>query len=430
MQVLPYPHLDETLYVDEMPNGLKVYVLPKRDYHKTYATFSTNYGSIDNHFKVDDQDQVKVPDGIAHFLEHKMFEEPKGDIFAQFASQGASANAFTSFDRTVYLFSATDHIQSNIETLLNFVQNPYFTDESVEKEKGIIDQEINMYKDNADWRLYFGLIEAMYQVHPIHIDIAGTNDSIKEISKELLYECYNTFYHPSNMNLFVVGGVDPEEVMLLVRDNQSKKKFEPQGRIERFFESEPNAVRTAEKVTHLPVSMPKCLFGFKEKDELDLTGAALLKKECEMKVLLDLLFSSSSEIYQKLYDENVITDQFSSDYSSYPGYAFSVIGGDVRDPETMLKRMKEEINAVMQNGINPEVFERSRKKRIGGYLRMMNSPESIANEFTRYQFKHMDLFEIQQIFESMKLDDVQQRLKQHFDWEQMSVSIVRSDENQ
>src|SRR5690554_483381 len=206
MQVKSYPHLNETLYIDELPNGLKVYVLPKKGFQKTYATFSTRYGSIDNHFKVGDQEEVKVPDGIAHFLEHKMFEEPTGDIFAQFASQGASANAFTSFDRTAYLFSATEQIHSNIETLLNFVQNPYFTDESVEKEKGIINQEIDMYKDNPDWRCYFGLIESMYQAHPVHIDIAGTNESIMHITKELLYDCYHTFYHPSNMSLFVVGG--------------------------------------------------------------------------------------------------------------------------------------------------------------------------------------------------------------------------------
>lgn len=213
METIRYDALQETLYRETMENGLQVYVLPKPGFQKTYATFSTKYGSIDNHFRVEGQEDIAVPDGIAHFLEHKMFEEPEGDIFATFASQGASANAFTSFDQTVYLFSATENIPANLETLVNFVQHPYFTDQNVEKEKGIIGQEIGMYRDNPDWRVYFGLIEAMYKVHPVHIDIAGTVESIGTITKETLYTCYNAFYHPSNMLLFVVGGSIPKKCL-------------------------------------------------------------------------------------------------------------------------------------------------------------------------------------------------------------------------
>ncbi len=428
MQVIPFPHVKETLYTDQLKNGLKIYVLPKKGFQKTYATFSTKYGSIDNHFQVG-ANSSKVPDGIAHFLEHKMFEEPTGDIFAQFASQGASANAFTSFDRTTYLFSATSHILSNIETLLNFVQNPYFTEENVEKEKGIIDQEINMYKDNADWRVYFGLIEAMYQVHPVHIDIAGTNESILKISKDLLYQCYQTFYHPSNMSLFVVGGVDPDEIMLLVQDNQEKKTFEAQGEIKRLFDHEPQEVGMKRKLTTLSVSIPKCFFGFKET-EVHLTGKALLERECQMKIILDVLFSSSSSLYQTLYDENVISDQFGFEYNCYPGYAFSVLGGDTREPEVMLKRIKEEVESVIKSGIQLSSFERSRKKKIGSYLRMMNSPEAIANEFTKYQFKDMNLFDILSIYEGITLEQINQRMVDHFQWEQLAISIVSHDSNE
>lgn len=427
MEQKQYGPLKETLYHETLPNGLNVYLLPKPGFRKTYATFTTKYGSVDNHFQVEGKEEVTVPDGIAHFLEHKMFEEPTGDIFAVFASHGASANAFTSFDRTSYLFSATESIHDNLTTLINFVQNPYFTEQNVEKEKGIIGQEINMYRDNPDWRSYFGLIEAMYKEHPVHIDIAGTIDSIAQITKDTLYECYHTFYHPSNMILFVVGGIDPAATMALIRDNQAAKSFPDQGTIHRYFPVEPQQVAEKEKVTYLPVSLPKCLFGFKEK-ALGEEGAALLKNELETKVMLDALFSQSSSIYQTLYDENLIADSFGFEYNNSADYAFSVLGGDTKDPEKLLARFKELVGEILQTGIAEADFERSRKKKIGGYLRMLNSPEAIANEFTRYRFRDGDLFEFLPVYRSMTLDDVNARMREHFDWEQLAVSIVRREE--
>jgi predicted Zn-dependent peptidase len=426
MDILNYEHLDEKLYMEQLSNGLKVYILPKIGFQKTYATFSTRYGSVDNHFQVSGEDEIKVPDGIAHFLEHKMFEEPTGDIFAVFASQGASANAFTSFDRTAYLFSATEQIHANLITLLDFVQNPYFTDENVEKEKGIINQEITMYQDNADWRSYFGLIEAMYGTYPIHIDIAGTIESIKEITKETLYKCYHTFYHPSNMMLFIVGGVDPERVMQLVRDNQAAKDYAPQAEIRRIFKEEPTGVAVKLKVTKLPVSLPKYLFGFKEAPP-HVKGMELLRQELTMKLMLDILFSPSSNLYQALYDENLISDNFGHEYSCDNDYAFSIIGGDTIDPEALLARFKQLLDQVIDSGIAEEDFMRSRKKKIGGFLRMLNSPEAIANEFTKYQFRGSDLFTILQVYQEMTLDQVNGRMRQHFNWEQMAGSLVSSE---
>lgn len=428
MQIIPYPHLKETLYTEKLPNGLSVFVLQKEGFQKTYATFATHYGSIDNHFQVENGEKHKVPDGIAHFLEHKMFEEPTGDIFSVFASNGASANAFTSFDRTVYLFSATEQIQESLTTLLNFVQNPYFTDANVEKEKGIIGQEIKMYQDNPDWRSYYGLIETMYHVHPVRIDIAGTVESIGQISKEMLYDCYHTFYHPSNMNLFVVGGVQPEEIINLVKQNQAGKSFKPQGEIRRYFEKEPATVKSPRKVTNLPVSLPKCLIGCKEPDQ-PLRGRDMLKRELATKVLLDLLFSPSSAIYQKLYDEQLISDSFGSEYNISEQYAFSVFGGDTKDPDLLIARLQQEIDEIKQKGIAAEDFERNKNKKIGAYLRLLNSPEAIANEFTKYYFKQVDFFDILEVYKELTLNDIKDRLLQHFDWNQMAVSIVRSDEN-
>ncbi|WP_245955018.1 EF-P 5-aminopentanol modification-associated protein YfmH [Paenibacillus flagellatus] len=425
MQTIPFTRLKETLYYEQMPNGLDVYVLPKTGFHKTYATFSTKYGSIDNHFQVEGQREVTVPDGIAHFLEHKMFEEPTGDIFATFASQGASANAFTSFDRTVYLFSATGQIDENLTTLINFVQNPYFTDQNVEKEKGIIGQEINMYRDNADWRVYFGLIEALYRKHPVRIDIAGTIDSIAQITKDTLYECYRTFYHPSNMSLFVVGGVDPERVLKLVRENQAAKTFAPQGEIKRYFEQEPERVHDPKKVIELPVSLPKCMFGFKEAVTAS-EGNELLKRELTTKLAFDALLGPSSRLYQDMYDEGLISDQFGHEYNSNTNYAFSVIGGDTKNPDELVERVKAGLERAKAEGIDEVSFERSKRKKIGGFLRMMNSPEAMAHEFTKYEFKGTSLFEVLDVYESITLADANRRLSEHVDFDRFAVSIVRS----
>jgi predicted Zn-dependent peptidase len=427
MDILNYEQLNEKLYTEQLSNGLKVYILPKEGFQKTYATFSTRYGSVDNHFQASGEAEIKVPDGIAHFLEHKMFEEPTGDIFATFASQGASANAFTSFDRTAYLFSATEQINANLTTLLDFVQNPYFTDENVEKEKGIINQEITMYQDNADWRSYFGLIEAMYETYPIHIDIAGTIESIKEITKETLYSCYHTFYHPSNMMLFIVGGIDPVQVMQLVRDNQAAKEYTAKGEIRRIFQDEPKGVAMRLKTTKLPVSLPKYLFGFKDAPP-HVEGLELLRHELTMKVMMDVLFSPSSTMYQLLYDENLISDNFGYEYNCERDYAFSIIGGDTKDPEALLARIKQLLGEVMETGIAEEDFIRSRKKKMGGFLRMLNSPEAIANEFTKYQFKGSDLFAMLQVYQEMTLDQINASLRKHFNWEQMAASLVVSEQ--
>jgi len=423
MATKSYPKLQETIWQEKLDNGLEVFILPKPGFTKTYATFTTRYGSVDNHFTRPDGQTIKVPDGIAHFLEHKMFEEPEGDIFSKFAAQGASANAYTSFDRTVYLFTATGEVEANLDTLLHFVQNPYFTDENVEKEKGIIVQEIDMYRDNPDWRVYFGLIEAMYSVHPVHIDIAGTADSVRSITKEMLYDCYNTFYHPSNMTLFVVGGVDPEETMARIKKDQAGKSFARGGDIKRLFDAEPAEVNVAKKELELPVSLPKCLFGFKEEPA---EGGDAVRRELASKLMLETVLGSSSELYQSLYDDNLISDGFGHEYNTGPGYAFSMIGGETRDPEELVNRVSEALYAAARDGIPPELFERTRRKKIGAFLRMMNSPESIASEFTRYRHKGGDLFNVVETYESLTIEEVDARLREHANAERLAVSVVRS----
>jgi predicted Zn-dependent peptidase len=425
MKKITFDQLQEELYYEKLNNGLDVYILPKKGFNKTFATFTTKYGSIDNQFVPKGETEfTKVPDGIAHFLEHKLFEKEDGDVFQQFSKQGASANAFTSFTRTAYLFSSTSNFERNLETLMDFVQEPYFSEKTVEKEKGIIGQEITMYDDNADWRLYFGLIQNMYKNHPVKIDIAGTIDSIAKITKDMLYQCYYTFYHPSNMLLFVVGPVDVENTMKFIKENQEKKAIEQQPEIKRKFEDEPNEVAEKKKVLEMNVQTSKCLVGIKALNQ-QLNGEEMLKNELATNLLLDLLFGKSSDNYQKLYSEGLIDETFSYDFTSEQGFGFAMLGGDTGEPdhleETLEKMLKD---ASTGSGITEEGLVKAKKKRIGAFLRSVNSPEYIANQFTRYAFNEMNLFDVVPTLEKITLEDVKKIASDFISEERFTVCQV------
>ncbi|MCY8199263.1 insulinase family protein [Bacillus subtilis] len=420
---IEYEQLQETLYHEKMSNGLDVYVLPKKGFNKTYAVFTTKYGSIDNRFvPLGKNEMVHVPDGIAHFLEHKLFEKADGDVFQDFSKQGASANAFTSFTRTAYLFSSTSNVERNLETLIDFVQDPYFTEKTVEKEKGIIGQEINMYDDNPDWRLYFGVIENMYKEHPVRIDIAGTVESISHITKDLLYECYETFYHPSNMLLFIVGPVDPEAIVSQVRENQGKKPYTDQPEIKREEVKEQEAVFRKEKEIKMNVQGPKCLVGLKSKNPFKL-GKELLKHELSMNLLLEALFGKSSAQYESLYEKGYIDETFSFDFTAEYGFGFAAIGGDTPEPD----QLAEDISSMLLRAgelITAEKIELARKKKIGTFLKALNSPEYIANQFTRYAFLDMSLFDVVTVLEQITLEDVQNVIQEEIAADRLTVCKV------
>ncbi|AIC98223.1 zinc protease [Bacillus subtilis subsp. subtilis str. OH 131.1] len=423
MKPIEYEQLQETLYHEKMSNGLDVYVLPKKGFNKTYAVFTTKYGSIDNRFvPLGKNEMVHVPDGIAHFLEHKLFEKADGDVFQDFSKQGASANAFTSFTRTAYLFSSTSNVERNLETLIDFVQDPYFTEKTVEKEKGIIGQEINMYDDNPDWRLYFGVIENMYKEHPVRIDIAGTVESISHITKDLLYECYETFYHPSNMLLFIVGPVDPEAIISQVRENQGKKPYTDQPEIKREEVKEQEAVFRKEKEIKMNVQGPKCLVGLKSKNPFKL-GKELLKHELSMNLLLEALFGKSSAQYESLYEKGYIDETFSFDFTAEYGFGFAAIGGDTPEPD----QLAEDISSMLLRAgelITAEKIELARKKKIGTFLKALNSPEYIANQFTRYAFLDMSLFDVVTVLEQITLEDVQNVIQEEIAADRLTVCKV------
>lgn len=407
MRKIEFENIQETLYNEKLTNGLDVYILPKRGFSKTFVTFTTKYGSIDRTFiPSGKKDSVTVPDGIAHFLEHKMFEKEDGDVFQEFSVQGASANAFTSFTRTAYLFSATEKLYENTETLLDFVQEPYFTEQTVEKEKGIIAQEITMYDDLPDWRLYFGTIENLYHEHPVKIDIAGTVESIQAITAEHLYECYETFYHPSNMVLFVVGAVNPEEMMEFIKKSQDGKTFSDPAEIIREFQNEPVTAAMSERSLTMDVSKPKVSFGMKCA-KTDIAGEEMLMQELASGLVLDILFGRSSKFYTEAYSDGVIDESFSYDFTIENGFGFAMIVSDTEDPEGFKSAIRKTIReATASWQITDTDLDRMRKKKIGQFMRSLNSPEFIANQFTRYTFNDMNLFDVIPVLEKMTLADL------------------------
>lgn len=407
MNKTEYDQINETLYHEVLPNGLTVYLLPKNDYHKTYGLFSTNYGSIDNEFIPYGSDKkIKVPDGIAHFLEHKLFEKEDGDVFQLFGQQGASANAFTSFTKTSYLFSTTDQVEKNLTTLLDFVQAPYFTEETVNKEKGIIGQEIQMYEDDPNWRMFFGILNNLYPEHPLHIDIAGTVESIEAITADDLYTCYRTFYQPSNMVLFVVGKLEPEKLMELIRTNQNAKDFPPAQKIKRYFPDN-NGDIIAKSSMRSAITRDKFVLGIKGLDVLPAEGKELLRYKTALNLLFQLLLGNTSQNYLKMYNDGLIDDSFGFEFSLDREFHFADFSGDTDQPGKAAEKVKE---ILLHFEVDQELSEENltllKKKMLGQYFQTLNSLEYIANQFTQSLFGDQTLFDLPEIIESIQLADV------------------------
>ncbi|WP_090856462.1 EF-P 5-aminopentanol modification-associated protein YfmH [Paraliobacillus sp. PM-2] len=415
-----YEQLKETLYANDLANGLQVYLLPKPEMSKTFAIFATDYGSIDQTFvPINQKDYITVPDGIAHFLEHKLFEKEDRDVFQDFTKRGASANAFTSFTKTAYLFSATEEIENNVETLLDFVQEPYFSDQSVEKEKGIIAQEIRMYDDQADWRAFFGTIGNMYHNHPVQIDIAGTVDSIQAITKEDLYTCYETFYHPSNMILFITGNFEPENMMQLIEANQQKKTFKTLNTIDRSFSNELPTVAKQKTVLEMPVSVPKCMVGIKEN--LQTVEANFMQQDLLADMLLDHFYSKSGVFYHELYEKDLIDDNFSFESNREKNFAFSVLGGNTTKPDQLADTIKEQLLRWKNTSLTPSEFERMKRKKTGELLRSMNSLETIAQQFIHYKTLGFDYFNLLPILDEITIEDANDYLQSWINDENVTV---------
>lgn len=425
MEKIYSPELNETLYFKKHKSGLDIYSLPKEGYSKSYAIFATKYGSTD--IKFTDYvtgETVDIPDGVAHFLEHKLFEQPDGkNAFDIFSVTGASSNAFTSFTMTAYLFSCTTDFYKNLETLVDFVQTPHFTDENIAKEQGIIGQEIRMYQDDPGWQVYFGAIEAMYSKNPVRRDIAGTVESIGTITKELLYKCYRNFYHPSNMVLVCVGDVDPEAVFETA-DKAINPDFKALPEIPRFSEPEPEAVFEKRRVKKLSVSMPLFYIGFKENG---VDAQDLLKNEIMNEILLECIFGQSSDLYRSLYEQGLLNGEFGYETTNEPGYSHVIIGGESKDPDKVYQLVQNELKKLCSEGIPKDSFERIKKVFFGDFIRSFNNPESIAHDMLEDLFKGFSLFDYIGVHNSVTYEDCMERMKKIFREDLSVLSVVRSD---
>lgn len=421
-----YTRLGETVYQTTLDNGLSVILVPKTGFHKTFAVMTTDYGSTDNAFVPRGQTEaVRFPDGIAHFLEHKLFEKKDHDAFDLFGQYGASANAFTSFTQTSYLFATTNHLHENLDILLDFVQDPYFTPETVNKEKGIIGQEIQMYDDDPGWQSYFGMIGQLYPKEPLHIDIAGTVESIDQITADDLYAAYNTFYHPSNMSLVVVGQLDPDETLAWITTNQAGKTFAPAEPIQRVPTTQTPPTDIVPTTTRqLTVTRPKVSIGIRGYDDVP-QGRDGLRYDDAVSLAFDLLFNDTSDNYLRQYDANVIDDSFGYDFQLQRGAHFAQIAGDTDQPESFVGELTAILTeAPAQLLAAQDQFELVKREAIGRVIGAINSVEAIANQYDGSLFSGLTIFDELAVLEEMTFADVQTALTQFLATSRQTVYTI------
>lgn len=399
-------------------SGLKVMVWEMAGYSSCHAMFGTKYGSINTTFKTQkDEDFVTVPEGIAHFLEHKLFENEDCDVFALYAKTGASANAATSFDKTYYLFTSTDKFKESLDILLDFVQKPYFTEETVAKEQGIIGQEIKMYEDMPNWRVFFNLLMGLYHNNPVRIDIAGTVESIAQINAPLLYRCYNTFYNLHNMVLSVAGNVTVDEVLEVC--DRLLKPAEDIG-LETKTPEEPDTVFEKLVTQHLEVAVPLFQIGFKFQPA---SGLEALKAATEADIALNLLADESSELYKELYEEGLINSSFSTEIFNGDGFFAAMVGGESKDPELVKTRILEAVTKAQQEGLDKERFLIAKKSGYGDLIRELNNVQAVANLMMNASMEGVSPFDYIRAVANVTYEDVQNRFKS-FDVDKVTLSVI------
>lgn len=420
--VIKSARLGQEMVKIKHPSGLTMLLCPMPGYSTAYATFTANVGSVDTGFKTQDDDAfVDVPEGIAHFLEHKMFENEDGDAFAKYAKTGASANAYTSFDKTAYLFACTDRFEESLEILLDFVRRPYFTKESVQKEQGIIGQEIRMYDDDGEWRVQFNLLQALYHNHPVRIDIAGTVESIAEIDDHLLYRCYRTFYNLNNMVLCVAGNFDIDAV-LRVADRVIKPDEKPV-EIERRHVDEPENICKPLVEQKFAVAAPLFQFGFKGCGG---NPCENLKNQILDEILAEIIAGDASPLYRRMYDAGIINSTFGNEIMAGRDYMCAIFSGESREPERVADEIKAEVARMRREGVDKKMFELCRRATYGRYIGMYTRTASVAGLMSAVYFAGMDdMYALLDIVANATLDQMNERLQIAFNPEKSALSIVR-----
>lgn len=418
-EIIKSSRLGESYTVVHHPSGLDVLIWKMEGFTTTEAVFATKYGSVNNCFKTkDSNDFITVPEGIAHFLEHKLFENEDTDVFDLYAKTGANANAYTSFDETAYIFSCSENWEESLEILLDFVQKPYFTEQSVHKELGIIGQEIKMCSDSPERQCFYNLLRAMYVNHPIKIDIAGTVESIAEITPELLYQCYHTFYNLHNMVLAIAGNVDEDKVIEIC-DRMLKPCDDLQ--IETKLPDEPEEVAQKEIRQSFPVGNPLFNIGFKCKPY---EGRELYKMADTASVVLHMLIGSSSPLYKQLFDDGLINSQFGVEVFTSVGVFAPMISGESHDPMELYKRFLAEIDRVKAEGFDEELFANEKRSMYGDIVRGSNNPERAVDILSESYLEGADAFCESEILAEMRIEDCQKVLELLFDKDKAAISII------
>lgn len=407
----------ETCLKYTAPGGLQVFMLPMKGYSAAVAQFSTRFGSQDNSFSTDGGEFIRIPDGTAHYLEHKLFESEEKDAFSMFAQTGAFCNAGTSFDYTQYYFSCTDKFKKNLEILLDFVQDPYFTAENVEKERGIIGQEITMYSDNPSWRVFTNLLEGLYSVNPVRNDIAGTVESISHITEKTLYDCYNAFYNPANMFLCVSGNFDPDEV-ISVCENRLKARPAVDVKAEPF--SEPLQVNRPRTELAMPVAKPLFEIGFKVPGT---NASESVADYVYYNILFDIMLGGTSDFFERMRKEGLLNEEFSDGVFSGRGHLFPFARGESGDPDRVLAEIRREIDAFKTVPPSKEDFERIKRATYGSLVRDFNNVDSVASTLSEAALVGEKPFSVIETAAAADYDKLLERLYA-LDEDNASISII------
>ncbi len=420
MKIVESLKIKEKVYIEKLKNGLTIMIIPKKTTNKKFVIWGTHFGSINNHFIVPNtNEEITLPDGVAHFLEHKMFEQENGiNSLDKLMALGVDPNAYTTNNHTAYYFECTTNFEQALDELMDYVQHPYFTDENIEKEKGIIGQEIKMYEDDPGWQLYIHALECMYQKNPIKIDIAGTVESISKIDKDILYKSYETFYHPSNMAMVICGNFVPEEILEEVKKRLIKR--EEQGEIRRIYEEEDSAIQQKYKETFMEVSTPLFAIGFKDKIE----QKDIIKRHIAIEILLNMLIGKSASLYQELYSEGLLMAEPDISYDFSEQYAYVLITGQSKNPKKIEERLKEEIKRQIEN-FDVEQFERLKRKVYGDFVVEYNNISDISRMFLSDFFKGINSLEYIEQYGSVSTEYTKQILTEVFDEKNEIMSIVQ-----
>ena len=421
MEKLEFPRVGEQMYHQVLDNGLHIFVVPKPGFQKSYAFFATNYGGMDMKFKLDGQD-MDTPAGVAHYLEHKMFDTKEGNALQELAANGASPNAFTSNAITGYYFESTEKFEENLRILLSFVSIPYFTKESVDKEQGIIGQEIGMIEDDPDWVVFMDLMQALYEKHPVRVSVAGSAESISHITAETLYACHKAFYDPSNMVLCVAGDVDPEKICQAAREILPERPGAPVARGD-YSAQEPAEVCQPMIQREMEVSVPLFQLGF--KGEAAPEGEGALRQQLLGELACEALLGNSGPLYARLSREGLDNRNCSYGYESYPGCAFLGVGGESTDPEGVRAAVAAEAERIAREGIDPELWERLKKSSYGNRVRALNSFEHICISQAQSFFQGCDFLRFPEVYDSLTREDAQAMIARWVTPERTALSVVR-----